>query len=248
MTTLEALCAQVEGTLDGPADIEIQDLRPIESAGSEHIVFVIDARNLGLLGDREVGAVLCRPDDDVGDRPAIRVANPRIAAAQILAWLHPVPRPAPGVHPTAIVADDVTVPDSAHLGPFVVVESGAVLSEGVVLGPHVVVGAGTRIGKDTRVEARVTFYPRVEIGERCEIQSGVVIGGPGFGVEPGPEGLVLFPQIGNVISGNDVGIGANTTIDCATFESTRIGNGTHIDNLTQIGHNVVIHDGVTICA
>lgn len=226
----------------------LADLAPVDAACSDHLTFVKDARHLEALASSEAGAVLCREGDDVAGRPAIRVANPRLAAAEALRLFHPRREAIPGVHETAHVARDAFVPASCEVGPFAVVGQGARLGERGILDAHVVVGEGCRIGDDTHLYPRVVLYPGVALGARCDLHAGVVVGSPGFGVEMGPDGPVELPQRGTVVLGDDVRVGANTTIDRATFGATTLGNGVKIDNLVQVGHNVTIADGVIICA
>lgn len=248
MLTLEALARAVGGRLEGPPDLVLEGMAALESAGPGDLVFVKDERHLEAFRACRPGAVLCREGDDVGGVPAVRVANPRLAAAHALVLLHPPLPIAPGIHERAFVAEDARVPASCQVGPFAVVEEGARLGEGVVVGPHAVVGAGCRVGDDTRLYPKVVLYPGVVVGARCELHAGVVIGSPGFGYEMSPDGPVGFPQGGSVVLGDDVRIGANSTVDRATFAETRLGDGVKIDNLVQIGHNVTIGDGVIICA
>jgi len=128
------------------------------------------------------------------------------------------------------------------------VEAGAILGEHGVVEAHAVVGEACRVGRGTHLFPGVVLYPGVTVGARCEIHAGAVIGSPGFGYEMGPDGPVAFPQRGTVILGDDVRVGANTTIDRGTFAATRLGDAVKIDNLVQVGHNVRIADGVLICA
>lgn len=248
MPTLDEIAALVGGRVDGPADLEVTDLQSLADAGPTDLVFVKDERHLAQLSDSGAAAVLCRASDDVGERPAIRVANPRLAAATVARFLHPEPVPPPGVHPSACVDESAVVPASCSVGAGAVVGSESRLGEHVVLGAHAVVGNHCRIGAQTRLYAHVVLYDTVRVGNRCEIHAGVVIGSPGFGVEMGEDGPVAFPQCGTVVIGDDVRIGANTTIDRATFGKTELGDGVKIDNLVQVGHNVTIGDGVIICA
>ena len=248
MPTLQELASLVDGRLDGPADLTVRNLAPLDDAGPEDLVFVKDERHVAELSSRRVGAVICRTEDDVGDVPAIRVLNPRIAAARVAAVLHPQPTPPPGIHPGALVAEDAQVPASCTVGPFAVLESGVILGEGVVVDAHVVLGKSVHVGEGSRIYPRVVCYPGVKMGARCEIHAGAVLGSPGFGFEPGPDGPVSFPQRGTVVLGDEVRIGANTTVDRATFTETAIGNRVKIDNLVQVGHNVTVHDNVMICA
>jgi UDP-3-O-[3-hydroxymyristoyl] glucosamine N-acyltransferase len=248
MLTLERIAKAVRGRLDGPAGLPLRGVADLEDAGPEDLVFVKDERHLARLPASKGGAVICREKDDVKRRPAIRVANPRLAAALAIGLFRPRPAHVPGTHPLASVAPGARVPASCSLSPFAVVEAGAVLGERVHLGPHVVVGAGCRVGDDTRLEARVVLYPGVSVGARCELHAGVVIGAPGFGYEQTPEGPVGFPQHGTVVLGDEVRIGANSTVDRATFAATRLGKGVKIDNLVQVSHNVTLGDGVIVCA
>lgn len=247
MPSLSELADAVGGRVDGPADLELSGVAPLDRAGPGDLTFAKDRRHLERLPGSRAGAVLCREGDAV-DRPAIRVTNPRLAAARAAALLMP-PRPLEaGVHALAVVAPGARVAASAEVGPFVVVGAGAVVGERVVLGPHVVVAADCRVGDDTVLEAHVVLYPRTTIGRRCEIHAGAVLGSPGFGYEMTEDGPVGFPQNGSVVVGDDVRIGANTTVDRSTFGSTVLGDRVKIDNLVQVGHNVTIGDGVIICA
>lgn len=248
MVTLKSLAEAIGGVLDGPPDLALTDVAPVASARAEHITFVNDAPHLEALGSSAAGAVLCRESDDVGSRPAIRVANPRLAAGHALHLFHPRPTAIPGVHDSASISLGAFVPATAEIGPFAVVEQGARVGERTVIGAHAVVGKGSRVGDDTHLYPRVVLYPGVTVGARCDLHAGVVVGSPGFGVEMGPDGPVELPQCGTVVVGDDVRIGANTTVDRATFDETTLGDGTKVDNLVQIGHNVTVADGVIICA
>jgi UDP-3-O-[3-hydroxymyristoyl] glucosamine N-acyltransferase len=246
--TLAEIARWTDGRLDGPDELRVEAVRPLDLAGPGDLTFVKDDRHLSRLAASRAGAVLCRVGDDVGGRPAVRVANPRLAAAVVIGRLESAPPAPAGRHPTAVVASDAEVPPSCHLGPFAVVEAGAQLGEHVVVEAHAVVGAGCRVGDRTHLHPGVVLYAGVTVGRRCTIHAGAVIGSAGFGYEMGPDGPMAFPQRGSVVLGDDVRIGANTTIDRATFEATRLGDGVKIDNLVQVGHNVTIGDGAVICA
>lgn len=246
--TLGRLAVALEARLDGPAGLRIERVGPLEDLGPGVLTFVKDAQHLARLATDRGGAVLCREGDAVGGLPALRVANPRLAAARAVALLRPADPVVPGIHPRAEVASEATVPSSCQVGPFAVVEAGAVLGERVVLAAHVVVGAGARVGDDTRLDARVVLYPGVSVGRRGHLHAGVVVGAPGFGYEQTGAGPVGFPQHGTVLLGDDVRIGANSTIDRATFRATTLGDGVKIDNLVQVSHNVSVGPGVLICA
>ena len=249
MFTLQALADRLDGVLDGPPDLALSDVAPVTSAQATDLTFVKDDRHLELLAGSRAGAVLCRANDDVGPRPAIRVANPRLAAAEALRLFHPRPTAIPGVHPTAHVATGAFVPASAEIGPFAVVELGARLGERTVLGPHVVVGAGCHVGADTHLYPAGRPLPGRHIGGPLRPPRGRRRRlARASASRWGPTAPWSCPQRGTVVVGDDVRIGANTTIDRATFGATRLGDGVKIDNLVQVGHNVTIGDGVIICA
>ncbi len=151
------------------------------------------------------------------------------------------PKPAAGIHPSAVIGEGCTISETASVGPLCIVEEGAEVGDGTVLQGQVFVGRGTRIGADCYLAAQVSVQAHCEIGDRVRLHSGAVIGADGYGYDTNREGRHRkLPQVGTVVIGNDVEIGANTTIDRARFEKTEIGEGTKIDNLVQIGHNVIV--------
>jgi len=168
----------------------------------------------------------------------IRVANPRIAFAKALAIFFPEPAFAAGIHPTAVVAATAQIDPTAHVGPHCVIGERVRLGAKVVLQSGNAIGADSVLGDETNLFPNVTIYPRTQIGQRVRIHAGAAIGADGFGyvLDSGVHRKV--PQIGNVIIGDDVEIGANTTVDRGALGATVIGKGTKIDNLVQIGHNV----------
>lgn len=193
-------------------------------------------------------SIILIPDDYDGPPPIsgqafIRLPKPSLALARVcreierLLW----PKPSPGVHPSAIVAASAKVDSSAHIGPLCVIEAGAQVGPGTVLQAQVYVGRDARIGPDCWLMPLVTVLDYCLLGRRVRLHSGVVIGADGFGYDTNKEGIhEKVPQIGRVVIEDDVEIGANTTVDRARFNETRVGEGTKIDNLTQVGHNVVI--------
>jgi UDP-3-O-[3-hydroxymyristoyl] glucosamine N-acyltransferase len=172
---------------------------------------------------------------------ALRVANPSLAFAQLLDKFAPAPiQFASGVHPSAIIGRDVVLGEKVSIQPFVVIEDGAHVGENTVIGAHSYIGHETRLGVDCQIAPRVTVGARCVIGARVIIHSGAVLGSDGFGFEFANGRHVKIPQTGIVQIGDDVEIGANVTIDRARFGRTWIQEGTKIDNLVQIAHNVVI--------
>ncbi len=178
------------------------------------------------------------------------VENPSVALAQICARLEHAlwPKPVAGVHPSASVAPDARIAATATIGPLCVVESGANIGERVHLQAQVFVGRNASVGEDSWLMPGVVVSAECELGRRVRLQPGVIVGSDGFGYEFAKGRHEKIPQVGIVRIGDDVEIGANSTIDRARFSLTTIGDGTKIDNLVQIGHNVVIGRHCLLCA
>ena len=178
----------------------------------------------------------------------IRVANPRIAFAKALAVFFPDPTFAPGVHPSAVVAATAQVDPTAHIGPHCVIGERVAIGPGVVLQSGNSIGADSVLGEATNLFPNVTLYPRTQIGRRVRIHAGAVIGADGYGyvLDGGIHRKV--PQVGNVVIGDDVELGANTCVDRGALGSTVIGKGTKVDNLVQIAHNVQIGEHCILIA
>jgi UDP-3-O-[3-hydroxymyristoyl] glucosamine N-acyltransferase len=246
---LSEIAQAVGGEVVGDGDVEVHGVASAESATAAEITFAenVPALQAALAGG--AGAVIARADaESAADRPLVRVANPKLAFALVAAALHPEPLPPPGVHPQASVDPDAEVAADASVGPHAVVEAGARIGPRAIVGPGAVVGRGCRVGADSRLHPRVVLYPGVTIGERVILHAGAVIGSDGFGYVDAPEGKVKFPQLGTVVVEDDVEIGANTTIDRAALDETRIRAGAKIDNLVQIAHNVEIGRHTAISA
>lgn len=212
---------------------EIIRVSGIEDASGEAAVFAVDRSALDAAAASKAGLILANAKlkDTVTDSRIVWVRDARYAFSVVARRLAGKTHEA-GVHPTAILGEDV------------------VLGEGTSIGPGVVLGDGVRIGRDCRLDARVTVYPGVTIGNEVTVQAGTVLGSAGFGYARSPETgeYILFPQQGRLVIEDRVEIGANTTIDRGALGETRIGQGTKIDNLVHIGHNCVIGKNVVIAA
>ncbi len=160
----------------------------------------------------------------------------------------PPPAHAPGVHASAVIDPNATVAASAHVAANAVVGEGSEIGENVFVGPGTVIGPGCVVGNDCRLIASVTLARAVRIGERSTIHPGAVIGSDGFGNAMTPDGWLKVPQLGGVRIGDDVEIGANTTVDCGALDDTVIGNGVRIDNLCMIAHNVQVGEHTAMAA
>lgn len=245
--SLGELAQHIGGDLRGDADLRIHGIAPLNKASSGQISFLSDAKHRRELQETAASAViLSEADASVFNGPAIVTANPYLAYARVAELFDTRPIQKPGIHPTASIADGVILDASVSIGPYVCIESDVELGPGCQIGPHSYIGAGTRLGRDCRLASNVHIYHGVTIGERAIIHSGAVIGSDGFGFANENGVWVKIPQIGAVEIGDDVEIGANTTIDRGALESTLIGNGVKLDNQIQVAHNVQIGDHTAI--
>jgi UDP-3-O-[3-hydroxymyristoyl] glucosamine N-acyltransferase len=230
--------------LAGRDDVSVAGVAALEDATPNDATFFGNERYLPALRQSKAGVALVPADFSEplsGVGAVVGVANPSLAFAAVVAALQPpLPRHAPGLHPTAVISPAAKLGRDVSIQPYAVIEDGAEIGEGAFIGAHSFVGRESRIGSATLIHPHVTIRERVTIGVRCVVHSGAVIGGDGFGFETVDGQHVKVPQVGGVEIGDDVEIGAAVTIDRARFGMTRIGQGTKIDNLVQIAHNVVI--------
>jgi len=240
-TTLGELAVRFGLELAGDPDAEVTGVATLAAAQPGTVGFLANPSYRRFLAETRATAVVLAADA-AADCPvaALVAANPYAAFARIAQLLHPLPAVAPGIHPSAAVDPAAEVAADAHVGPNAVVETGARIGPRALVGPGCIVMQGARIGADTRLLASVTLYPGVQLGERCVLHAGAVIGADGFGFAPDVDGFVKVPQLGSVRIGNDVEIGANTTVDRGAIEDTVIEDGAKLDNQVQIGHNVRI--------
>ena len=201
-----------------------------------------------LAGTRAAAVVLARRDAAGFAGNALIAQDPYLAYARIAAVFDRHGRFAPGVHPAAVVAADVAIPASSHVGAGAVVGAGARIGEGVFIGANSVVGDGAQVGDGSRIGARVYVGDGVRLGKRCRLEPGAVVGSRGFGLARGPQGWEEVPQLGSVVLGDDVEVGANTTIDRGALGDTVLEDGVKLDNLIQIAHNVRIGAHTAIAA
>lgn len=241
--SLKAIAKEVGGELFGDPDRLIERVRDVQEAGPGEIA-VLFRTPAALSNPPRASALVVPlgfPPEALNGCGVIRVKNPREALVTLLGLLHPQTFPEPRIDPGASVSPD------AKLGPGVFIGFGACVEKGAVIGAraqvhaNAYVGEGVSLGEDTVLYPSVTLYAGVRVGNRVRIHAGTVIGSDGFGFPRGEDGVLRkIPQIGGVEIEDDVEIGANCAIDRATLEKTRIGRGTKIDNLVQIGHNTVI--------
>jgi len=233
------IVTKLGGELVGDPAIEIRRLASLDSAGPGDLAFLSDTRYRSKLRTTRASAViLARAERDSTDLSRILCDDPYIYYAHAARLLSPERRPAPGVHPRALIEDGAKVPASATVGPGCYIGHGAQIEERVVLGANCSIGEEARIGEDSRLYPSVVVYPGCAVGKRAVIHAGVVIGADGFGMAAEADRWIKIPQTGGVTIGDDVEIGANTTIDRGALDDTVIEEGVKLDNHIQIGHNV----------
>ncbi|HEX5520604.1 MAG TPA: UDP-3-O-(3-hydroxymyristoyl)glucosamine N-acyltransferase [Longimicrobiaceae bacterium] len=251
--TLAEIARHTGGALigDDVAARRVTGVAPLDAAGPAELSFVANARYLPYLHATAAGALLVPESLDV-EAPAgaaiIRVKDPHAALAVLLPLLYPEPEAPAGIDPTAVVAPDAELGAGVSVGPFAVIGAGSRLGDGVQIGAHAAVGAGCVIGAGSVVHASATLYRGVVLGERCIVHSGARLGADGFGYVFQGGAHRKVPQVGGCRLGDDVEVGANTTIDRGSIGDTTVGSGTKIDNLVHIGHNCRIGEKVLIVA
>ncbi len=245
---LDELARRVGGRFSGDSGVEVTRVTGPGDAGPGAVVVLSDVARLAAVEAAATAVIL--PDDGPPTRlPAIRVQNIRLALALALRALLPPGAPAPGVHPTCVVGARVRIGAHVYLGPYVVIGDDVELGERAQVHAHGVIEDGVHIGPGSVLHARVTVRRGCVLGSRVVLQSGTVIGSDGFGyAQDAQRRHVPIPQIGTVMLGDDVEIGANSAVDRATLGATRIGRGTKLDNYVHIGHNVEIGEDVAMAA
>ena len=236
-----AVVAEAAGGIAPAGDLRILSaVAPLQVAQGEHVSFLDNRRYLSAMRETRAGAVIVHPDlahAVPAATAAIISAQPYAGWAKVCALFHPIPPARPGIHPSAVIEDGARIDPMAEIGPLVVIGSGAEIAAGCRIGAATVIGPGVVLGADCRIAPQVTISHAL-IGQRVVIHPGVRIGQDGFGIAITPAGLLGVPQLGRVVIGDDVDIGANTTIDRGSSQDTVIGAGSRLDNLIQIAHNV----------
>lgn len=246
--TLSDLAKALQAPFSGPANLTITRPVPAGYDDPEGITFAGNESYLKLALESDVAAIIVPMEAPELDKPVIKVPNPRAAFAMVL---HLMSRPMPlnsGIHPTALVDSSATIGENVSIGPYVVVESGAVIGANSKVYAHGYIGENCKLGEGVMLYPRVTLYQDVRLGDGCIVHSGAVIGADGFGFVWDGEVQRKIPQVGGVIIGKNVEIGANTCIDRATSGETRVADGTKLDNLIQVGHNVKIGEDTVVAA
>ena len=226
---VQQLSALLAARFEGDGELEIERVAPLETAGPGEIAFVASLKFDGLARNGKAGCLIVPPGYGIPGRTTIFAPDPRAAIARAIQLLHPR-RIREGIHDTAIISPSARVDPSASIGPYCVI------------------GDRCRIGEECVLHSHVTLYSDVQLGDRVTLHTGVVLGADGFGYVWKEDHYENFPQIGRVIVGNDVEIGAHSCVDRAALGVTQIGDGTKLDNMVHIGHNCKIGRHVVIAA
>lgn len=250
-TIVERLNSQgLSVQFSGDADTQVRRVASLTEAGDGDITFLVNPRfKKDLSATNATAVIVTSKDAQAVPTNAIVVENPHVAYAHVAAWLYSGDDFSPGIHPTASVDPGSTVHESALISANCSIEAGTVVAAGCYIGPGCVIGKNVTLGENTHLVANVTICHGSQIGCRTILHPGVVIGADGFGLANDNGKWLKVPQVGNVILGDDVEVGANTTIDRGAIGDTVIENGVKLDNLIQIGHNVHIgaHTAIAAC-
>ncbi len=250
--TTGALASLINGVVEGDSEVKLTGFAKIEEAAIGHVTFIANPKYAHFIESTNASAVLV---SNTFDHPnprgitLIRVADPYATLAELLRMMQDTLPKKRGIENPCFIADGVEIPEDVYIGAFAYIGKGAVIGKGSQIYPQTYVGEGVTIGENCILYSGVKIYAGCQIGNRCIMHSGVVIGGDGFGFAPNPSGeYEKLPQTGIVVVEDNVEIGANTTVDRATFGCTRIGRGTKLDNLIMVAHNVEIGENNVFAA
>ena len=245
---LSDLADRIGARLVGDGERVVAGIASIEEAGPGQVTFLANPKYARFAKDSKAAAIIAKEVVPGAQTAFLLSDNPYFAFACAVEAFHPPARPAPGISDQAVVDPSARLGRDVAIGPFVVIQEGAEVGDRTAMFPGVYVGKGVTIGPDCLAFPHVVLYHDVRVGSRVILHAGCVIGSDGFGFAPTAEGFRKIPQVGTVEIGDDVEIGANTTIDRAALGVTRISRGTKLDNLVQVGHNVVIGNDTVIAA
>jgi UDP-3-O-[3-hydroxymyristoyl] glucosamine N-acyltransferase len=244
---LADLAARSGAVLHGDGGVRVTRVATLERAGPGSIAFLANPRYAAKLDATRASAVIVTPADAGRTAlPKLVTPTPYLAFARIASVLHPAPAPAPGIHPTAVVDAAAIVANGVSIGPHATIGAGTVLAEGASLGAGCAIGRDVRIGARSRLDANVVVYDGCAIGADAIVYAGAVIGADGFGLAEDGGRWLRVPQVGRVVVGDRVEIGANTTVDRGAIDDTVIGDDVKLDNQVHIAHNCTIGEGTAI--
>ncbi len=250
--SLQSLAGIAQGRVIGNPQTKLERVASLASAKAGDLVFVEEEKNLSQALESNASAVIAGEFAAAikTSKPLLIAANPRLAFAHAAAELHPAQRTNPGIHSSATVHRSARLHRSVSVGASAVIAEGVEIGESSNIGAGAFVGRNVKIGKHCKIAANVSIYEGTTIGDRAIVHAGAVLGSDGFGYvrDPSSGRYQKFPQVGVLVIGDDVEIGANTTIDRGALDATVIGRGVKLDNLVHVGHNVRIGENVVIAA
>jgi len=246
--TLGEIASRIGGHVRGDAGRPVSGIKPLDQAGPDDLSFVANVRYRRAAAASLAAGLIAGDEEVAPGRNLILVEQPYAALAVAMGLFHQPERPAAGISPQAVFGEGTTLGKDVAIGPFVVAGRDCRIGDRVTLRPGVVLGDDVQIGEDSVLHPGVVVYRGSILGARVIVHASSVIGSDGFGYAEAASGRVKIPQVGNVVVGDDVEIGASVTIDRATFGSTVVGRGTKIDNLVQIAHNVTIGEESVLVA
>ena len=249
MTRTAAELAEYLGAkLQGEGSLALTGVAGPENATATDLIYLDAPKFAARVEKSAAKCVLAPPSIRAAGKTILEVADPKFAFAKAAAWLSPRATPKSSIHSTAIVSPTAKIAENVSIGPYAIIEEEAEIGAGTTIGAHAFIGRASHIGANCILHPRVTLYAGVRLGDRVEVHSGAVIGSDGFGYVFGEGRYWKFPQVGRIEIADDVEIGANTTIDRGSLETTQIAAGVKIDNLVQVAHNVRIGEHTVIAA
>ncbi len=247
--SLEKLAQEIGATLQGDGSVRIFGIAPLDKAKEGDITFVTNARYKKTAMETKASAILCEAPIPGNSRAFLLIANPYVALAKVISLFHPRVSFLPGIRTGAYVHPEASVDSQASVAAGATISAGAKVGSRSVLYPGVFIGENTVVGEDCLLYPNVTVRENCVLGNRVVLQPGVVVGSDGFGfAKNNDESYQKIPQVGNVVIEDDVELGANTCVDRAVLGTTLIGKGSKLDNLIQVGHNVVIGNHTVMAA
>ena len=248
--SLKQIAEFLGAKVQGDDSTSISGLGTLSSASVNDLAFVSNPKYIDQLAETQAGAVILAPSlADKYQGNCLLVDDAYLSYAKISAWFDSAPKAQEGIHPSACIDSSAVIGNQVSIGPNVVIEAHAKIGKGSVIKANTVIGGRSEIGKNALIAANVTIYHDVRIGDRVTIHSGAVLGADGFGFAPnGGNGWQKISQIGGVVIGDDVEIGASTTVDRGAINDTLIGNNVILDNHVQIAHNAIIGDNCAMAA
>lgn len=245
---VKKIAAMIEGEVEGDEDLDIKGVEGLENSQEGDICFLADEKFVEKAKESLASCIITKKSFSLKNKTVIYTENPALSFIKVIEYFNPAQKKKPSISKTAIIDTNASIGKDAYIGPYVIIESGVTICENVTIAPFTYIGQDVSIGNNTDIKTSVRILDNSVIGNRVIIHPGAVIGSDGYSYVNVKDKHHKIPQVGKVVIEDDCEIGANVTIDKASFGVTRIGKGTKIDNLVQIGHNVTIDENSLIIA